>query len=84
MADVAVRSSTPSADKRTPEGGAPTAPHTAAEAHEARIDQDAVTAALLGTWRETRLEARELLNDTFALGRLLAHLAVPAMVTPGQ
>lgn len=63
MADVAVRSSTPSADKRTPEGGAPTAPHTAAEAHEARIDQDAVTAALLGTWRETRLEARELIKD---------------------
>ena len=63
MADVAVRSSTPAEDKRTPEGGAPTAPHTADEAHEARIDVPAVTNALLGTWRETRREVRELIKD---------------------
>ena len=40
MADAAVRSKKPATSKRTPAGGAPTAPHTAAEASDARIDVD--------------------------------------------
>lgn len=63
MADAAVRSKKPATSKRTPAGGAPTAPHTAAEASEARIDIDRVTDMLLGTWAETRREAREMIKD---------------------
>ena len=63
MADAAVRSKKPATSKRTPAGGAPTAPHTAAEASDARIDIAAVTDMLLGTWADTRREAREMLKD---------------------
>ena len=63
MADAAVRSHKPSTSKRTPAGGAPTAPHTPEEASEARIDVEAVTNLLLGTWGETRREAREMIKD---------------------
>lgn len=63
MTDAAVRSSKPSTSRRTPAGGAPTAPHTAAEAAEARIDVDRVTDMLLGTWADTRREAREMIKD---------------------
>lgn len=63
MADAAVRSKKPATNKRTPAGGAPTAPHTAAEASEARIDVDKVTDMLLGTWADTRREAREMIKD---------------------
>ena len=67
MAD-AVRTKKPSTSKRTPAGGAPTAPHTADEARaanasEPRIDVDRVNDLLLGTWAETRREARELIKD---------------------
>jgi acyl-CoA oxidase len=63
MADAAVRSKKPAISKRTPAGGAPTAPHTAAEASEPRIDVDRVTDMLLGTWADTRREAREMIKD---------------------
>ncbi|GAA5212073.1 acyl-CoA dehydrogenase [Microbacterium kyungheense] len=63
MADAAVRSKKPAVHKHTPAGGAPTAPHTAAEASEPRIHIDAVTDLLLGTWAETRREAREMIKD---------------------
>ncbi|MGN8554075.1 UNVERIFIED_CONTAM: acyl-CoA dehydrogenase family protein [Microbacterium sp. SLM126] len=63
MADAAVRSPKPSTSKRTPAGGAPTAAHTAEEASEPRIDVDAVTDLLLGTWADTRREAREMIKD---------------------
>ncbi|MFK4835449.1 acyl-CoA dehydrogenase [Microbacterium sp. ZW T2_14] len=63
MADAAVRTKKPATSKRTPAGGAPTAPHTAAEASEPRIDISAVTDLLLGTWGETRREAREMIKD---------------------
>ncbi|MBB6390059.1 acyl-CoA dehydrogenase [Microbacterium thalassium] len=63
MTDAAVRSPKPSTSKRTPAGGAPVAPHTAEEASEPRIDRDAVTDLLLGTWAETRREAREMVKD---------------------
>ncbi len=63
MADAAVRSKKPATSKRTPAGGAPTAPHTAEEAHEPRIDVPAVTDLLLGTWADTRREAREMIKD---------------------
>lgn len=63
MADAAVRSKKPATSKRTPAGGAPTAPHSAAEAHEPRIDVSAVTDLLLGTWADTRREAREMIKD---------------------
>ncbi|MHC2998335.1 acyl-CoA dehydrogenase family protein [Microbacterium sp. HJ5] len=63
MADAAVRSHKPATSKRTPAGGAPTAPHTAAEASDPRIDIAAVTDLLLGTWAETRREAREMIKD---------------------
>ncbi len=63
MADAAVRSKKPATSRRTPAGGAPTAPHTAAEASEARIDVDKVTDLLLGTWGDTRREAREMIKD---------------------
>jgi acyl-CoA oxidase len=63
MADAAVRSTKPATSKRTPAGGAPTAPHTAAEASEARIDVDRVTDMLLGTWADTRRDAREMIKD---------------------
>ena len=63
MADAAVRSKKPATSKRTPAGGAPTAPHSAAEASEARIDVDKVTDMLLGTWADTRREAREMIKD---------------------
>jgi acyl-CoA oxidase len=62
MAD-AVRTKKPAVHKRTPAGGAPTAPHTAAEASEPRIDIAAVTDLLLGTWGETRRTAREMIKD---------------------
>jgi acyl-CoA oxidase len=63
MADAAVRSKKPATSRRTPAGGAPTAPHTAAEASEPRIDIAAVTDLLLGTWADTRREAREMIKD---------------------
>jgi acyl-CoA oxidase len=63
MADAAVRSKKPAVHKHTPAGGAPTAPHTAAEASEPRIDVNAVTDLLLGTWAHTRREAREMIKD---------------------
>lgn len=63
MADAAVRSRKPATSKRTPAGGAPTAPHTPEEASEPRIDIAAVTDLLLGTWAETRREAREMIKD---------------------
>lgn len=63
MADAAVRSTKPATSKRTPAGGAPTAPHTAAEASESRIDIAEVTDLLLGTWADTRREAREMIKD---------------------
>ncbi|MDT0182700.1 acyl-CoA dehydrogenase [Microbacterium sp. ARD31] len=63
MTDAAVRSRKPSLSKRTPAGGAPTAAHTADEAAEPRIDVDAVTDLLLGTWAATRREAREMIKD---------------------
>jgi acyl-CoA oxidase len=63
MADAAVRSPKPATSKRTPAGGAPTAAHTAAEASEPRIDIDAVTDLLLGTWADTRRQAREMIKD---------------------
>ena len=63
MADAAVRTKKPATSKRTPAGGAPTAPHTPEEASEPRIDIAAVTDLLLGTWGETRREAREMIKD---------------------
>ncbi len=63
MTDAAVRPKKPATSKRTPAGGAPTAAHTADEAHEARIHLDTVTHLLLGTWGETRREAREMIKD---------------------
>ncbi|KJL43860.1 MULTISPECIES: acyl-CoA dehydrogenase [Microbacterium] len=63
MADAAVRTKKPAVHKNTPAGGAPTAPHTAAEASDPRIDIAAVTDLLLGTWGETRREAREMIKD---------------------
>ena len=63
MADAVVRTKKPAVHKRTPAGGAPTAPHTAAEASEPRIDVSAVTDLLLGTWADTRREAREMIKD---------------------
>ncbi|WP_438354546.1 acyl-CoA dehydrogenase family protein [Microbacterium sp. CJ88] len=63
MTDAAVRPHTPANDRRTPAGGAPTAPHSAAEASETRIDVAAVTDLLLGTWADTRREAREMIKD---------------------
>jgi len=63
MTDAAVRPTKPATSKRTPAGGAPTAAHTAEEAHEHRIDIAAVTELLLGTWAETRHEAREMIKD---------------------
>jgi acyl-CoA oxidase len=63
MADAAVRTQKPATSKRTPAGGAPTAAHTAEEASEPRIDVAAVTDLLLGTWADTRREAREMIKD---------------------
>lgn len=63
MADAAVRSKKPATSRRTPAGGAPTAAHTAAEASDARIDTAAVTDMLLGTWADTRRQAREMVKD---------------------
>ncbi|GAB2849556.1 acyl-CoA dehydrogenase [Microbacterium insulae] len=63
MADAAVRTHKPATSKRTPAGGAPTAAHTAEEASEPRIDVAAVTDLLLGTWADTRREAREMIKD---------------------
>src|SRR5690606_28336004 len=63
MADAVVRPKKPATKKRTPAGGAPTAAHTAAEADEARIDLALVADRLLGTWADTRREARELIKD---------------------
>ncbi|WES63795.1 acyl-CoA dehydrogenase [Microbacter sp. GSS18] len=63
MTDAAVRSHKPSTSRRTPAGGAPTAPHTAEEASEPRIDIPGVTDLLLGTWAETRRAAREMIKD---------------------
>nr|WP_274636811.1 acyl-CoA dehydrogenase [Microbacterium bovistercoris] len=59
----AVRTKKPSVHTRHPAGGAPTAAHSAAEAREPRIDRDAVTDLLLGTWAEARREAREMIRD---------------------
>ena len=63
MADAGVRSRKPATSRRTPAGGAPTAAHSAAEASEPRIDVNAVTELLLGTWADTRREAREMIKD---------------------
>ncbi|MFB3978149.1 acyl-CoA dehydrogenase family protein [Microbacterium proteolyticum] len=63
MTDAVVRPTTPATSTRTPVGGAPTAAHSAAEAAENRIDIERVTDLLLGTWAETRREAREMLKD---------------------
>lgn len=63
MTDAAVRPKKPATNRRTPAGGAPTAPHTAAEASEARIDVAQVNDALMGTWAETRREARAVIKD---------------------
>lgn len=63
MTDAAVRSHKPSTSRRTPAGGAPTAPHSAEEASEPRIDVSGVTDLLLGTWAETRRAAREMIKD---------------------
>ncbi|HEX5858834.1 MAG TPA: acyl-CoA dehydrogenase [Microbacterium sp.] len=63
MTDTVVRSEKPSRSKRTPAGGAPAAPATPEEASDARIDVDRVNDLLLGTWAETRREAREMLKD---------------------
>ncbi|HET8927737.1 MAG TPA: acyl-CoA dehydrogenase family protein, partial [Microbacterium sp.] len=63
MADAVVRPKKPATKKHTPAGGAPTAAHTADEAHEPRIDTALVTESLLGTWADTRREARELIKD---------------------
>ena len=63
MTDAAVRPKKPATSKRTPAGGAPTAAHSAEEAHEARIDIPLVTDLLLGTWAETRRTAREMIKD---------------------
>jgi len=62
MAD-AVRTKKPATSRRTPAGGAPTAPHSAADAHESRIDLALVNDLLLGTWAQTRREAREMIKD---------------------
>ncbi|MFV0375324.1 acyl-CoA dehydrogenase [Microbacterium sp.] len=64
MPDAPVRPDTPATDRRTPVGGAPTAAHSAAEADEPRIDIAAVTGMLLGTWADTRREAREMITDS--------------------
>ena len=64
MADAAVRTSRPATNRRTPAGGAPRAPHSAAEAAEARIDIAAVENMLLGTWADTRRETREAIKDS--------------------
>ncbi|KJL44637.1 acyl-CoA oxidase [Microbacterium terrae] len=63
MTDAVVRTKKPATSKRTPAGGAPTAAHSAAEASDPRIDIAAVTDLLLGTWAETRREAREMIKD---------------------
>lgn len=67
MTDAAVRQNAhprkPATNRRTPAGGAPTAAHSAEEAHEPRIDVAAVTDLLLGTWGETRRQAREMIKD---------------------
>ncbi|MDQ1130166.1 acyl-CoA dehydrogenase [Microbacterium sp. SORGH_AS_0888] len=63
MADTVIRSRKPATSTRTPAGGAPAAPRSAAEAAEPRIDVSAVTDMLLGTWAETRREAREMIKD---------------------
>ncbi|MFH8251612.1 acyl-CoA dehydrogenase [Microbacterium sp. B2969] len=63
MADAAVRPHKPSTSRRTPAGGAPTAAHTAAEASDTRVDIAHVTDLLLGTWADTRREAREMIKD---------------------
>lgn len=63
MTDAAVRPKKPATSKRTPAGGAPTAAHSADEARQARIHLDTVTDLLLGTWGETRREAREMIKD---------------------
>ncbi|WP_022877289.1 acyl-CoA dehydrogenase [Microbacterium sp. B19] len=63
MTDAAVRPTTPATSTRTPVGGAPTAAHSAAEAPESRIDIEQVTDLLLGTWADTRREARAMLKD---------------------
>ncbi|MEV7693750.1 acyl-CoA dehydrogenase [Microbacterium sp. NPDC089189] len=64
MTDAVVRSTTPASSTRTPAGGAPEAPHTAAQAAEARIDLRAVNDLLLGTWADTRRDAREMIKDS--------------------
>ena len=63
MVDAVVRTEKPATSRRTPAGGAPTAAHSAAEASEPRIDVAAVTDLLLGTWADTRREAREMIKD---------------------
>ena len=63
MADAAVRTKKPATSKRTPAGGAPTAPHTPEEASDPRIDVAHVTDMLLGTWADTRRHVREVIKD---------------------
>ncbi|WP_029144974.1 acyl-CoA dehydrogenase [Microbacterium luticocti] len=67
MVDV-VRTKRPALHKRTPAGGAPTAPRSAdearrADASEPRIDVAAVTELLLGTWAQARRQSREMITD---------------------
>ena len=63
MADAAVRTKKPATSRRTPAGGAPTAPHTPEEASDPRIDVAHVTDMLLGTWGDTRRRVREIIKD---------------------
>ena len=63
MADAAVRTKKPATSRRTPAGGAPTAPHTPEEASDSRIDVEHVTGMLLGTWADTRRHVREVIKD---------------------
>lgn len=63
MTDALARPKKLATSRRTPAGGAPAAPHSAEEAHDPRIDATAVTDLLLGTWGDTRREAREMIKD---------------------
>lgn len=62
MVDV-VRAKKPATSTRTPAGGAPTAPRSAAEAAEPRIDVPLVNDLLLGSWAATRRQVRALIKD---------------------
>ena len=57
MTDAPARPKKLATSERTP------APHSAEEAHDPRIDIAEVTDMLLGTWADTRREAREMIKD---------------------